>query len=160
TVAVGDWDFADEIRIGVALDSWQPTLGTRITGQRNTARRQMIAGGKLEPLPQPASETSWHFPEPFGIQDVIELPFSEIILIPRHLRMSELHSYINRAPLRDLRDAATPPPKAADESGRSAQTFLVEVVARHGDKTRRVVARGRDIYAFTAPLVCEAVQRI
>jgi len=49
---------------------------------------------------------------------------------------------------------------AADETGRSAQTFLVDVIARNRDKTRRVIARGRDIYAFTAPLVCEAVQRI
>ncbi len=31
---------------------------------------------------------------------------------------------------------------------------------KRGNQTRRIVAQGRDIYAFSAPLVCEAVQRI
>src|SRR3546814_14906101 len=35
TVAVDEWPAADEIGIGVALDSWQPTAGTRPTGKRN-----------------------------------------------------------------------------------------------------------------------------
>ena len=160
TSAMGDWDFADEIRIGIALDSWHPTAGTRVTGQRNTARRLVVVDGRLEPLPQPAPETSWDFPTPFGRQDVVELPFSEVVPITRHLRMAHLHTYLNRAPLRDLRDAATPPPSAADGTGRSAQVFLVEVIARRGGRTRRAIARGRDIYAFTAPLVSEAVARI
>jgi short subunit dehydrogenase-like uncharacterized protein len=160
TAAMGDWDFADEIRIGIALDSWHPTQGTRITGERNTARRMVVAGGQLAPLPQPAPEISWDFSEPFGRQDLSELPFSEVVLITRHLRMSELHTYLNHAALRDVRDSATPPPKATDETGRSAQIFLVEVIVRKDGDARRTMARGQDIYAFTAPLVCEAVQRI
>jgi hypothetical protein len=64
------------------------------------------------------------------------------------------------AAVRDVRNPATPPPKAADETGRSAQIFLVEAIVRKNGETRRAMARGRDIYAFTAPLVCEAVQRI
>ncbi|GHG82451.1 hypothetical protein [Comamonas sp. JC664] len=53
-----------------------------------------------------------------------------------------------------------PPPTAADASGRSAQRFLVEVRARRGEEERRIVASGRDIYAFTAPLVVEATERV
>jgi uncharacterized protein YbjT (DUF2867 family) len=160
TAAMGNWDYADEIRLGVALDSWRPTLGTRITGQRNTARRLVIEDGKFVPLAQPAPQTFWDFPEPFGHQDVSEVPFSEVPVIARHVRVVRLRSYLNNAPLRDLRDATTPPPIADDESGRSAQTFLVDVVVRKGNRTRRAIARGRDIYAFTAPLVVEAVDRI
>jgi Saccharopine dehydrogenase NADP binding domain len=160
TAAMGDWDFADEIRIGIALDSWRPTEGTRLTGRRNTAPRLVVAEGRLTPLVQPAPDTVWDFPNPFGRQDVAEIPFSEIIVIAQHLRMSHLHTYLNLAPLRDLRDPATPPPVAADATGRSTQTFLVEVIVRKGRDTRTATARGRDIYAFTAPLVCEAVQRI
>jgi uncharacterized protein YbjT (DUF2867 family) len=160
TAAVADWDFVDEMRIGIGLDSWHPTLGTRITGSRNTARRLMVVEGRLQPLPQPAPELSWDFPEPLGRQDVIELSFSEIVLINRHLRVGHLHTYINHAPLRDLRDANTPPPVAADETGRSSQRFLVEVIARRGREARRAIARGRDIYAVSAPIVCEAAQRI
>ncbi len=166
TAAMGDWDSTDEIaeideiRIGIALDSWRPTQGTRITGQRNTTRRLVIEGGNFVPLAQPAPKTSWDFPEPFGRQDVSEVPFSEVPVIARHLRMARLRTYLNDAPLRDLRDSATPPPIAADETGRSAQTFLVDAVVRKGSITRRAIAQGRDIYAFTAPLVVEAVERI
>src|SRR6266480_1521969 len=38
TAAMGEWDSADEICIGVALDSWKPTRGTRLTGERNPGR--------------------------------------------------------------------------------------------------------------------------
>jgi short subunit dehydrogenase-like uncharacterized protein len=160
TAAMGDWDFADEIRLGIALDSWRPTQGTRITGQRNTARRQVIEDGKFVPLAQPAPHTLWDFPEPFGSQDVTEVPFSEVPVIARHLPVARLRTYLNNAPLRDLRDSTTPPPVASDQRGRSSQIFLVDVVIRNGSRTRRAVAQGRDIYAFTAPLVVEAVERI
>jgi short subunit dehydrogenase-like uncharacterized protein len=56
TAAASGWDALDEVRIGVALDSWHPTVGTRITGQRNTARRLIVVDGQLAPLPQPAPE--------------------------------------------------------------------------------------------------------
>jgi short subunit dehydrogenase-like uncharacterized protein len=160
TAAMEDWAWADEIRIGIALDRWWPTQGTRLTGERNRARRLMIVGGRLEPLADPAATASWNFPKPFGVQEVIELPFTETVLIGRHLRVSNLHSYLNLTPLQDIRDSSTPPPTPADDTGRSAQTFLMEVIVRQGTEVRRTVARGRDIYAFTGPLVVEAVQRI
>jgi hypothetical protein len=65
---------------------------------------------------------------------------------------SELRTYMTLAPLEDLDDPDLSPPPATDESGRSAQTFLVEVIVRSGSAERRAVARGRDIYATTAPL--------
>jgi short subunit dehydrogenase-like uncharacterized protein len=160
TTAMGEWDAADEIKIGIALDSWHPTQGTRITGERNTAQRMVVAGGLLVPLPQPAAETYWDFPEPFARQAVIELPFSEIVVIARHLRRSGLHTYLSQNALRDIRDPPPPPPEPVDEADLSAQRFLVEAIVRRGDRTRRIAAQGRDIYTFSAPLVCEAVQRI
>ncbi|THK34565.1 saccharopine dehydrogenase [Ensifer sp. MPMI2T] len=160
TAAMGDWEFADEIRVGIALDSWHPTPGTRITGEKNTARRMIVAKGELTPVPQPAAEIDWDFPEPFARQKVVELPFSEIVVISRHARSSELRTYLNRTALSDVRDPATPPPKPADEKGRSAQIFLVEATVRKGEQIRRIAAEGRDIYAFSAPLISEAVQRI
>lgn len=160
TAAMGDWARADRIDIAIALDSWRPTAGTRITGQRNTAPRLRIEGGELARRPDPAPEGSWTFPAPFGSQAVIETPFSETVLIARHLRVEALRTWLNLAPLLDLRDAATPAPTPADESGRSAQVFLVEAVARNGGETRRATAHGRDIYAVTAPLIVEALRRI
>lgn len=160
TAASGDWDAVDEIRIGIALDSWHPTRGTRVTGEKNTARRMVVADGRLAPLPHPTTEVAWEFPEPFARQTMIELPFSEVEVIARHLRTAELHTYLNQAALRDVRDPATPAPVSIDETGRSAQRFAVEAMLRKGDRTRRISASGRDIYAFSAPLVGEAVERV
>lgn len=159
TAAMNEWTRADEIYLAIALDSWRPTLGTRRTGERNTFPRLVLAGGKLEQL-QPSAPVCWNFPEPFGAQDVVELPFTETILIGRHLRVSAVHNYLNQAPLRDIRDPATPQPVAADERGRSSQRFLIEVAARNGSDERRIAARGQDIYAVTAPLVAEAAERV
>ncbi len=160
TVAMGDWPAADEVSLAVALDSWKPTQGTLATGKRNAGRRWMLADNKLEFLPDPPPTRKWEFPEPFGMQDVVALHLTETILIARHLRTSEIRAYMNLTPLTDLRSPDTPSPTAADESGRSDQVFLVEVLARKEGEVRRATARGRDIYAITAPLVVEAAERI
>jgi hypothetical protein len=160
TAAMGDWPDAHEICIAVALDSWKPTRGTRLTGKRNTGRRFVFSNNKLEFLVDPAPRRAWNFPAPFGTQDVVGLGFSEIITISRHLQSPEIHAFMNLAPITDIRNPDTPEPVAADESGRSSQTFLVEVVVRRGSEERRAIARGRDIYAITAPIVVEAAERI
>jgi hypothetical protein len=160
TAVMGDWPEADEINIAIALDSWKPTRGTRLTGKRNTGRRFVFSNNKLEFLADPAPRRAWNFPAPFGTQDVVGLCFSEIITISRHLRTPEIHAFMNLAPIADLRDPDTPEPVAADESGRSSQSFLMEVIAGRGNEERRAIARGRDIYAITAPIVVEAAERI
>nr|WP_298098583.1 saccharopine dehydrogenase NADP-binding domain-containing protein [uncultured Shinella sp.] len=160
SAAMEGWEEVDEIRIGIALDSWHPTKGTRITGDRNTAQRLVVSGGKLVPLTPASDDLEINFPAPFGLQNVVALPFSEVPVLTRHLQPKELHSFLNRDALRDVRDAHTPAPKGADEIGRSPQQFAVDVVIRKGSETRRITARGRDIYAFSAPLICEAVVRL
>jgi hypothetical protein len=160
TAALGDWDRADAIEIMVWLDSWHPTRGTRITGERNTVRRMVIADGQLTPVPLPAAEKDWEFGDPVGRQAMLEVPLSEVILIARHVKTRELHTYLSSNALSDIDDPATPAPKAADATGRSSQHFVVDAVVSRDGKRRRVTARGRDIYAFTAPLVCEATARL
>lgn len=81
-------------------------------------------------------------------------------LIARHVRTKEVHSFLSMAALRDVRDPSTPAPEAVDETGRSAQRFAVEVIVAQGDTRRRILAQGQDIYAVTAPIICEAVERI
>jgi short subunit dehydrogenase-like uncharacterized protein len=160
TAALGDWPDADAIDIAVALDSWHPTAGTRVTGARNHGRRRVVSKGTLEFLAEPPPSREWAFPAPFGTQQVIALPLSEIVTISRHVRCAEVHSYMNLAPLKDLRDPQTPPPMATDADGRSSQIFAVDTVLHRRGQTRRATAHGRDIYAVTAPLVVEAMQRI
>ena len=160
TAAVGDWTTATDIEVGIALDSWRPTLGTRITGQRNTARRMVIRDSRLVPLKQPEQDRTWDFSSDFGKQPMAEVPFSETPLIARHLRVGSLRTYLNLRALEDIRNPDTPPPKPADPTGRSAQKFTIDVRAKQKDVEQRIVLGGRDIYGSTAPLVVEALERI
>jgi short subunit dehydrogenase-like uncharacterized protein len=163
TAAMGDWPAADEIEIAVALDSWHPTRGTLLAGERRAGRRVVFTGHRLEVLAgdEPPPRGTWRFAEPFGTQDVVgQFSTTDVVTISRHLDTARIDAYVNVAPLRDLDDPETKGPQAADERGRSAQIFLVEVVVRREGQERRAAARGRDIYAITAPIVVEAAERI
>jgi Saccharopine dehydrogenase NADP binding domain len=159
TAAMGKWDAADEICIATALDSWKPTRGTRVTGERNPGRHFIFSNNRLERADPPPARR-WNFPPPFGQQDVVGLSLAETITISRHLQTPEIRAYINLAPITDIRDPNTPAPTAADESGRSSQIFVMEAIARRGTTERRAVVGGRDIYAITAPIVVEAAHRV
>lgn len=159
TAAMGEWDSADEICIAAALDSWKPTRGTRLTGERNPGRHFIFSNNRLERA-DPPPPRKWNFPPPFGEQDVVGLSLAETITIPRHLHTPEVRVYINLTSITDIRNPDTPAPEAADESGRSSQIFVMEAIARRGNTERRAMVRGRDIYAITAPIVVEAAHRV
>jgi uncharacterized protein YbjT (DUF2867 family) len=160
TAAASGWSQADTIEVLIGLDRWHPTPGTRRTGARNTVPRVVVSGGRLAPLPRPAAERTWLFGPPLGRQALVEVPFSETILVHRHLPSAELHTYLSQVALADLRDEATPVPAPVDARGRSAQRFEVQAVVRQDGEIRRATARGQDIYAFTAPLVVEVAHRL
>lgn len=160
TACSGGAHSVDDIAVAVALDSWHPTKGTRLTGARNTAPRLIVRDGALAPLSNPPAAGSWRFPEPFGEQEMLMLPFSETITLFHHLKASAIESWINRHALDDIRDVTTPPPQSIDERGRSGQTFVMDVVVRMGEKTVRATASGQDIYAITAPIVVGAARAL
>ena len=160
TAALDDATDADAVDIAVALDGWHPTRGTRITGERNHFPPTCIEDGRICTLPNPAPIRETDFLPPFGRQETILLTLSEAVLVPHHVACRNLHAWMNLAPLRDLRDPATPPPAAIDDRGRSAQQFVVDVRVRRGSRNVRASASGRDIYAITVPLLVEALQRI
>jgi len=160
TAALGDWVTADEIRIAVALDRWKPTLGTRLTGERNPGPRSVYSHGMLTTLQNPAPSRPWHFPSPFGKQEVVEFPLTETIVISHHLQSPEVHAFLNRSALDDLHDPNTPAPSAAAEGGPSNQRFVLQAVVRKGDQKRLMSVAGQDIYAITAPLVVKAALEI
>jgi hypothetical protein len=116
----------------------------------------MIDGGRLTPITLPARRIDWEFAAPFGPQPMVELSFSEVVTIARHLRVNTLHSYLNASALEQVRDGATPAPAAIDTTGRSAQRFMLEVAA----DGRRARASGQDIYAVSAPIAVEAAMRL
>ncbi|WND39676.1 saccharopine dehydrogenase NADP-binding domain-containing protein [Streptomyces sp. BB1-1-1] len=165
SAAMGDWTVADEAHIAYALSDWHPTTGTRTAGavsrQRRDGRRVRYTGGRLEYTNDAARTEDWPFPAPVGPRPVIaEFTMADVVTIPSHLTVPEVRTYMTVEAARDIAAPDTPTPAAVDERGRSAQTFLVDVLVRSGDTERRAVARGQDIYAVTAPLVVEALGRV
>ncbi|WP_330335365.1 saccharopine dehydrogenase NADP-binding domain-containing protein (plasmid) [Streptomyces sp. NBC_00536] len=165
TAAMGDWAEADEAHIAYALSSWHPTAGTRLSGavsrERRGERRMRFTGGQWEYRTDAAPTLEWRFPEPMGARSVIgEFTMADVVTVPSHLAIPDVTTYMTVEAVRDIAAPGTPAPTAADESGRSDQTFLVDAVVRSGGVERRAVARGQDIYAITAPLVVEALDRV
>jgi hypothetical protein len=120
----------------------------------------VVRAGRFAPLVANHPDKTWQFPAPFGKQQVVPVPLSEIVTIARHVRAERIDSFMNRAPLDDLNRATTPPPVAADASGKSSQEFVMEAIVTAAGASRRMAAFGRDIYASSAPMVVEACVRV
>lgn len=165
TAAMGEWTTADVVHVAYGLTSWHPTAGTRAAGQvsheRRAGRRVRFADGALQYHDDKAAELEWDFPEPLGRRAVIaDFTMADVVTVPSHLAVPAVRTHMSVEAARDLADEDTPSPEPVDGLGRSDQTFVVDVLVRAGDVERRATARGQDIYAVTAPLAVEAVQRI
>ncbi|QFZ23953.1 saccharopine dehydrogenase [Saccharothrix syringae] len=165
TAATGDWAAADEVHIAYGLSSWHPTAGTLAAGavsrDRRAGRRVRHTGGRLEYHDDALPTLEWPFPDPLGPRDVIaDFAMADIVTVPSHLAVPRVSTYMTTKAAADLAAPDAQPPTAVDERGRSAQTFVVDVLVRSGGAERRAVASGRDIYAISAPLAVEAVDRL
>ncbi|MFE1804543.1 saccharopine dehydrogenase family protein [Streptomyces sp. NPDC059533] len=165
TAAAGDRTRADEVHVAYALDSWHPTAGTRaagkVSGERRDGRRVRYARGRLEYHDDAPATLKWAFPEPLGEREVIgEFTMADVVTVPSHLDVPEVRTYMTVEAAGELAAPDTPAPTAVDGRGRSAQSFLVDVLVRSGGEERRATASGRDIYAVSAPLAVEAVHRV
>ncbi|WP_414938704.1 saccharopine dehydrogenase family protein [Amycolatopsis sp. cmx-11-51] len=162
TAAMGDWTAADEAHIAYGLSSWHPTDGTRAAGkvsrERRNGKRIRFSGGRIEHREDALPALDWDFPAPFGTRAVLgEFTMADVVTVPSHLAIPEVTTYMTVNAASEVVTPETPAPPA---DGPSSQTFVVDVVVRSGGEERRIVAQGRDIYAITAPLVVEAVQRV
>ncbi|MFS8204118.1 saccharopine dehydrogenase family protein [Streptomyces sp. CWNU-52B] len=165
TAAMGDWTAADEAHVAYGLDSWHPTPGTLAAGRASQSRRDghrvRYRKGRLEYHRDEPTTLDWPFPDPLGTRAVVgEFTMADVVTVPSHLSVPEVRTYMTVEAAGDLAAPDSSPPAAVDERGRSAQTFLVEAVVRAGGAERRATAAGQDIYAVTAPLAVEAVQRV
>ena len=161
TAALDGDSRADEVEVAIGLDRWWPTAGTRATGARNTATRQVIRDGVLAPLAEPgadrargptrsrsATSRSWSCRSPRSSRSTVTSRSASSVPTSTPL------------PLDDLRDPRLHHRPRPTRRGRSTQQFVVDVVVRRGSDTRRISAAGRDIYAVTAPIVVEGAVRL
>jgi len=160
TAAMGERTGADEVHVAYGLSSWHPTTGTRVAGQvshdRRAGRRVRFRNGTLEYHDDEPTRQVWQFPE--GSRDVIaDFTMADVVTVPSHVAVPTVRTYMTVEAATDLANPDTPAP---DAHGSSDQTFVVDVVVRADGAERRAVARGRDIYAVTAPLAVEAVRRL
>jgi Saccharopine dehydrogenase NADP binding domain len=103
----------------------------------------------------------WTLPDPIGAQPVaFEFTTADCVTISSHLTVGAIGECITVAPLADLSDPDLSGPRAVDDIGRSAQTFLLEAIVRRGPEERSVVVTGQDIYAVSAPIVVELTERL
>jgi len=160
TAALGEWTTADEVHVAYGLNSWHPTPGTRVAGQvshdRRSGRRVRFRNGALEYHDDKPTQQEWAFPD--GPRTVIaDFTMADVVTVPSHVDVPDVRTYMTIEAATDLANPDTPAP---DPHGDADQTFVVDVVVRADGVERRAVARGRDIYAVTAPLAVEAVRRL
>jgi hypothetical protein len=165
TAAMDGWTSADEAHIAYGLSNWHPTAGTLAAGavstQRRGGRRVRYANAQLQYHDDAPSTLEWPFPAPLGPRSVIsEFTMADVVTIPSHLAIPQVRTYMTTNAASDLLAPNPTAPMAVDERGRSGQTFVVDVLVRSGGTQRRLAATGRDIYAISAPLAVEAVNRI
>lgn len=164
TAAMGGWTAADEAHIAYGLSGWNPTDGTRAAGEVSRERRDggrvRYVNGHLEYRDDSPPTLEWPFPPRWAggrssgsSRWPTSSPFPATWPSPRC------------APTwRSRRPGTCRPRTRRGRRGRRAGTVRADLPRRRrpalGGRERRAVASGQDIYAVTAPLVVEAVDRI
>src|SRR5262245_42254847 len=160
SVALEGWRRADAVAISYGLDEWRPTIGSRLVMPRMVDGRVVFRNGKLDRLTTAPPIGERVFPAPIGPRATIgDYPSPESVLIPQHLAIRDVEVFTTVEAIRDLRNPDCGSPIAVDDQGRSAQTFMVHAEAVRDGETRTVWAEGRDIYATTAPILVESMER-
>ncbi|WP_093599235.1 saccharopine dehydrogenase NADP-binding domain-containing protein [Lentzea waywayandensis] len=154
TAAMAEWGAADEAHIAYGLSGWQPSAGTITAGQvsrdRRSGQRVRFHDGELQYHGDTPPTLDWEFPA--GTRQVIgEFSMADVVTVPSHLQIPSVTNYMSTTAAKGLQTAA---------ERQEPETFEVDVRVRRVSEERRLVASGKDIYAVSAPLAVEAVERL
>ncbi len=154
-----NFETADSIHVYTVLNFWYPTHGTRETGRRNTAERLIFSEGQLIPKTDVDSFNKL-FPEPIGEVLMVSLPLTEVVTISRHIKVTNVQAFLSKNSLDDLKNTSNPETPVIEDENALAQSFYLQVELRAGHGKRIIAVKGKDIYAFTAPVILEIVRRM
>ncbi|GLY48654.1 saccharopine dehydrogenase NADP-binding domain-containing protein [Lentzea sp. NBRC 102530] len=154
TAAMGTWTSADSAHVAYGLSGWQPTAGTleagRVSRDRRAGQRVRYRDGALSYHDDTPPTLAWEFPDRTR-QVIGEFSMADVVTIPSHLAIPSVTDYMSVTAAEGLRSAS---------ERTEPESFVVDVRVRSGAEERRLTATGRDIYAVSAPLAVEAVERL
>jgi short subunit dehydrogenase-like uncharacterized protein len=166
----------DQLTLAYSVRGMQATRGTTLSGLDMVGGGDMeYRDGALRPASRKVDRGSFDFPPPVGRQPMIRYPGGEPITVPRHVETLNVLMLLSaetvvpgrlagllpmtipaiglamRSPLRGLmpRLVARMPEGPRDER-RSANRFTIVCEAQTGDRRRRGVVTGSDVYGLTA----------
>lgn len=148
--------------VAYVVDGWIPTRGSMVTASRTQgAPRLTFDAGRFSEALEPARIKAFDFGHPIGVRDVVEnYPGVDAATIPQHVLADAVAVHMTLSTLQEFR--AVDPVVAANThaEARKMTDFAVLVEARHGNGIRRIIARGKDIYGFTATMMGTAVDHL
>jgi hypothetical protein len=146
-----------DVTLAYAVRNWLLTEQSRATAEVMTGRRWVRRDGKVELLTGEPRFGRFAYPDPLGVQPVMEdYPLPEALTVSRHLHARTVRIVMTASTLREVFSPDAPPPGLVSDEERADSRFMVVVVVSDGALERRTVASGRDIYGITAPMIVDA----
>ena len=150
-----------EVAIGYAVDDWLLTPASRETAAAVRGRRWIWRDGRLELVTGEPRYTSIEFPDPRGIQPVMEdYPLPEALSVPRHICAPSVRLMMAASTLQEVFAAGAPEPEDVSDEQRAGSRFTVVAAVSDGGSEHRTVAHGRDVYGITAPMIAGAAEAL
>jgi short subunit dehydrogenase-like uncharacterized protein len=147
------------ITVAYNVDGWIPTRGSMMTASRaQGAPRLTFEAGRFSEEIEPARIKAFDFGHAIGVRDVVEnYPGVDVAMIPQHVLAEAVAVHMTLSTLQEFRAIDPAVAAGTDAKARKMTDFAVLVEARHGNGIRRMIARGKDIYGFTATMMGTAI---
>jgi len=148
--------------VAYIVDGWIPTRGSMMTASRTQgAPRLRFEAGLFSEELQPTRIKAFDFGHPIGVRDVVEnYPGVDVAMIPQHVLADAVAVHMTLSTLQEFRAIDPAIAAGTDAQARKMTDFGVLVEARHDKGVSRMIARGKDIYGFTATMMGTAVEQL
>lgn len=151
----------DDLAIAYAIQGWLPTAGSLQTAAKIGNSRYVYRDAALHPYNGERRLAEFDFSGALGRQPVVrDYPLSETVILPRYLTTQCIEALMTVSTLQEAFGAGAERALGASPNERGASHFTIVAKARKGERRRRAVATGRDIYGITAPIVAAVAAQL